>query len=66
MKRQQPGQQPTNVVAVESVDAMSEVLARAGGKQVVPRTAIPGVGHVAYFLDTEQNMFGIIQFDPKA
>jgi predicted enzyme related to lactoylglutathione lyase len=66
MKRQQPGQQPTNVVAVESVDAMSEVIARAGGKQVVPRTAIPGVGHVAYFLDTEQNMFGIIQFDPKA
>ena len=27
---------------------------------------IPGVGWVAYFADTEQNVFGLIEYDPAA
>ena len=63
---QQPGQVPTNVVAVDSIDTATKSILAAGGSQTVPRMGIPGVGWCAYFLDTERNAFGIIQFDPAA
>ena len=66
MKRDRPGQQPNNVIAVESVDAISKAIVAAGGVEVAPKMAVPGVGYAAYFLDTEQNAFGVIQFDGKA
>ncbi|MEZ5320380.1 MAG: VOC family protein [Vicinamibacterales bacterium] len=66
MKRQQPGQPGTNVIAVDSVDAIARAIAANGGSEVVPKMAVPGVGWTAYFMDTEHNMFGVIQFDPGA
>ena len=65
-RREQPGQPPTNVVAVPSVDEAARTIVAAGGKEVVPKMAVPGVGWTAYFADTEQNVFGVIQFDPAA
>ncbi len=37
-----------------------------GGKTVVPKTSIPGVGFIAYCHDPEGNMFGTMQPDPAA
>lgn len=33
----------------------------AGGEQVVARDEVPGVGQLAYFKDTEGNIFGALQ-----
>jgi predicted enzyme related to lactoylglutathione lyase len=66
MRREQPGQPPTNVIAVPSVkDAVTAVKA-AGGKEVMPIMAVPGVGWTAYFRDTEGTTFGVMQFDANA
>ena len=49
--------------------ALDEELNRAiatGGSIAVPKMAIPGVGWLAYFKDTEGNIFGIMQDDPNA
>jgi hypothetical protein len=32
----------------------------------MPKTAIPGVGWLSYAKDTEGNIFGMIENDPKA
>jgi len=66
MSRQHPGQTPTNVIAVADCDAATKQVLTAGGTQTVPKMGIPGIGWCAYFLDTENNPFGIIQFDPEA
>lgn len=64
--RQQPGQPPTNVIAVASADAATATIVAAGGTPTVPKMAVPGVGWCAYFQDPEGNPFGIMQFDPAA
>lgn len=65
-RREQPGQPPTNVIAVPSVDDASQAVASAGGREIVPKMAVPGVGWSAYFADTEGTVFGVMQFDPDA
>ena len=41
--------------------------AQAGGAIVaVPKMPIPGIGWLAYCKDTEGNIFGMMQSDPKA
>jgi predicted enzyme related to lactoylglutathione lyase len=66
MKRERPGQPGNNVIAVPSVDDAIEAVVAAGGTEVMPKMAVPGVGWTAYFMDTEQNVFGVMQFDPSA
>ncbi len=52
-----------NSVAVDSIeDAVARINA-AGGELVVPKMVIPSVGYLAYFKDTEGNLFGIFQAD---
>jgi predicted enzyme related to lactoylglutathione lyase len=55
-----------NTVEVDSFDAFADKVTAAGGKLVTPKQAIPGVGYHAYCLDTEGNLFGIMQSDPSA
>jgi predicted enzyme related to lactoylglutathione lyase len=57
---------PINTTDVPSVDEYIATIEAAGGKVVMPKTAIPGVGHFAYCADTEGIVFGIMQFDPGA
>ena len=48
---------------------MDEYLKKAqsnGGSVAVPKMPIPGVGWLAYCKDTEGNIFGLMQADPKA
>jgi hypothetical protein len=51
---------------VESVDAAIKTATGAGGKLVMPKTPIPGVGYFAYCEDTEGNLFGVMQSDKNA
>src|SRR5260370_42533970 len=56
----------TNTVGVESVDTAIKAATGAGGKLVMPKTPIPGVGYFAYCEDTEGNLFGVMQADQSA
>lgn len=63
MKRQQPGQSVCNTINVSSVDESTQKVIDAGGTIVVPKMAIPGVGYLVYYLDPENNMFGMMESD---
>ena len=66
MPRQQPGQVPVNTVDVPSCDDFVRKIEAAGGSVAVPKMAIPGIGWLAYCLDPEGNMFGIMESSPEA
>jgi predicted enzyme related to lactoylglutathione lyase len=66
MRRTEMFPPTTNVIDVPSVDDFSVKIVKGGGTQVVPKSPIPGVGWVAYFKDTEGNVFGIYQGDHSA
>jgi predicted enzyme related to lactoylglutathione lyase len=63
---------PTPVIAfmctcnVDSVDAYMAKALALGGWVALPKMAIPGVGWVAYFKDTQSNIVGLMQNDPAA
>ncbi len=67
IKRRSPGGPPTIVtVEVPSVDASLLKITRAGGKVLMGKTAIPGVGYRAYCQDTEGTIFGLMETDERA
>ena len=51
---------------VGDLETILHAVTNAGGKIVKGRFAIPGVGWRAYARDTEGNIFGLTQPDPKA
>lgn len=53
-------------IDVDSLDYYAEKVINSGGENVVAKMAVPGVGWLAYFKDTEKNIFGIMQSDPEA
>lgn len=55
-----------NTAAVEDLDAALGRVREAGGRVESERTAVRGVGYVAYCRDTEGNVFGLMQFDESA
>jgi predicted enzyme related to lactoylglutathione lyase len=56
----------TNTIDVPSVDEYSTKIQSGGGKILAPKMPIPGVGYFAQCMDTEGNIFGIIQMDKNA
>jgi predicted enzyme related to lactoylglutathione lyase len=66
MKRSELVNGTTNTIGVESVDAAIAAVTKAGGKQMMPKSPIPGVGYFAYCEDTEGNLFGLMQADANA
>ena len=64
MKRQMTEQKPVNYISVESVDKYSEKVVKLGGKIVVPKMEIPGMGWWALALDPEGNQIGLFQIKP--
>ncbi|WP_202613586.1 VOC family protein [Ornithinimicrobium cerasi] len=73
MQRQGPNPAPGGAVAgavltvgVEDLDAVAAAVERAGGAVAMPKHALPGMAWQAYFLDTENNVFGVHQPDPEA
>lgn len=51
------------IIGVEDLDATIACVEKNGGRIEVPKDAIPGVGVLAYFKDTEGNTFGALQPD---
>lgn len=66
MKRRHPMGNVYNSIQVSSVDEACAAVVANGGTIAVPKTAIPGVGWLAYGNDTEGNVFGMMQEDPAA
>ncbi|HEY3364824.1 MAG TPA: VOC family protein [Symbiobacteriaceae bacterium] len=59
-------QRVVNTIDVPSVDEFVAKITAGGGKVVEGKMAVPGIGYMAYCLDTEGNLFGLMQFDPSA
>lgn len=52
--------------AVDDVDETVRRVEEAGGKTLMKKTAIPGVGWIAKFTDTEGNLFAAVHYDKGA
>lgn len=53
-------------IGVENIEAIIEKVKNNGGQILMPKTAIPHVGWIAKFLDTEGNLICAIQYDHAA
>ena len=52
--------------AVESIDATEKAVKAAGGKVIMERSVIVGVGTLMFFADIDGNVFGAMQYDTRA
>ncbi len=66
MKRQTPEHKLTNYILVESVDEYSRKIEDAGGKIIVPKTAVPSIGYWAMFADPDGNVLAILEENKEA
>ena len=64
LARRMPGQiGMINTIDIPSIDEYIIKIQSNGGQILVSKTEIPGVGHYATCMDTEGNIFGIIQMN---
>ena len=56
----------TNTIGVASYEDAVKKIVEAGGKVLMPKMAVPGIGYMTYCKDTEGNVFGIMQTDSSA
>ena len=61
VKRQNPEHKPVNYINVESVDEYSKRIEELGGRIVVPKMEVPGVGWWALAMDPNGNQFAIME-----
>jgi predicted enzyme related to lactoylglutathione lyase len=66
MKREDPGATIYDTIDVSSVDEFIKKIEANGGTITQPKTAVPGVGWMAYFKDIDGNVFGIMEDDETA
>jgi uncharacterized protein len=67
MKRQSAQQQGiTNFFDVKSIQEYSAKVEQLGGKVVIPKSPVPGMGYFAICTDTEDNGFAIWETDNTA
>jgi uncharacterized protein len=66
MKRKMPQQPNINYIGVESVDEYASKVEKIGGKVVLSKMAVPGMGYFAVCLDTENNAFAIWESSESA
>jgi hypothetical protein len=65
-RREDPETGIENMIDVKDLDQSVIDVEANGGTIVRPRMAVPGVGWVAYILDTEGNIFGLMESDTEA
>jgi predicted enzyme related to lactoylglutathione lyase len=53
-------------IIVDNIDETIKKLEAAGSICALPKMALAGMAWQAYYIDTEQNIFGIHQVDPNA
>ncbi|MCW4019304.1 MAG: VOC family protein [Candidatus Bathyarchaeota archaeon] len=56
----------TNTIGVPSFEEAVKKITEAGGKVLMSKMTIPGIGYMTYCEDPEGNVFGIMQSDPQA
>ncbi len=56
----------TNTISVKNIDKTIKKIIKEGGKILMDKTAIPGIGFLVYFSDPDQNLIGIMQADENA
>ena len=61
MKRQNPDHKPVIYILVESVDEYVNKIKVLGGKVLVPKMEVSGIGWWALAIDPEGNQFAIMQ-----
>ncbi|MCX6641368.1 MAG: VOC family protein [bacterium] len=66
MKRQKPDQPIMVYIDVDCVDTYSERVQKLGGRVVMGKTAVVGMGWFAICLDSENNPFGLWEQDKEA
>jgi predicted enzyme related to lactoylglutathione lyase len=66
MPRQNPTQPFANTIGIANLDETVAAITASGGKVAMPRMAVPGIGWMAYCIDTEGILFGLMQHDPAA
>jgi len=66
LPRRDPAQPCVNTVGVSNLDQTTAAVEANGGKCVVPKMAVPGVGWLAYCKDPDGNMIGMMQPDTNA
>lgn len=57
---------PRTYVEVKNIDSSTKKLQKNGGKVLVPKQAIPGMGWSVVAIDTEGNPLGLFQADRNA
>jgi hypothetical protein len=62
-KRDNPSQFVTPFISVPSVDEYAARVQASGGTIIQPKMAIPGIGYLAAFRDTEGNTVGMLEKD---
>lgn len=66
MKRKAPGQPFMNYINVDEIEDKLTMIKDKGGEIALPKTEVaPGMGWIAAFKDTEGNLIGLHQVDPK-
>lgn len=60
-RRELPDQRPVNYVLVPSAAEFAEKAQRLGGRVILPRTQVPGVGYLAILADPEGNNIGLFE-----
>ena len=53
-------------IGVDDVDQVAAAVRANGGRVIMERVTIVGVGHLIFFEDTEGNVAGAMQYDSKA
>ena len=66
MRRQGAESTTCNTIGVRSVEETLRSIEQRGGRTVVPKMPIQGIGWVAYCQDPEGNVFGILEPDEAA
>lgn len=66
LKRQKKNQRIVNYIGVPSLEHYTNRVAMLGGRVIVPKRTIPGMGHFAMCSDTENNIFALWEDDDAA
>ena len=66
MRKKVPEHTTMNYIGVSSVDEYAQKVKKLGGKVVMDKTAVPGMGYFIVCLDTERNAFGIWETNSQA
>jgi hypothetical protein len=65
-KRMDPSQRMMNYFGVSSIDAGMKKVKSLGGRTLTEKMAVPGMGYLVNCMDTEGNLFGLWEENPKA